>query len=872
MWYEWVAPGDLIAKIDTSDTGWDTKLGVYEGSDVIGLATVVQDDDKGGGWGESAVEFSATNGTSYKIAVTSYSSSNQGKFFLNGATNATPVGVPSNNDFANRITVSGSSWSVSGNVANATAQSVADGQGGSYNDGTYYPKSVWYSWTCPTTSKYEIKTYNAWRAMIKFYTGTVFDSLTKVESWTSSGSMPIYYDLVGGTTYQIKFAGYYTAACLSDFTIDVFLYVSPVPDYVNMVAIDPVNDTNIYTEKGIVRDSTGRFWVMADDWSRTGGDWESIFYSDDNGLTWAFHSQFPTVYNQFVYGEEFSLVVDTSDNLHAVVVERNTSSGYSIIYSRLQSGQASWDSPEVVYDGTSSGFINSIWATMTSTGKVHAIWYGYDGTEGSIRRLWHAIKDGTWGSKARINPGVDIRQYWIPLIESDGDNNIHLLYSGYNNTSGTYGLYYGIYDDSWTLSTILESVDNQYYSYGLTIDINGNSHIVYFDGWWESIFYKVRFGGVWGEEEIAVSDPNSNFDDAISPYVNADASIVTIFYYSYTSNNDVIKAATKSSGVWGDSIYLTDPQSSTSEADQMGFAYSSFFPNGQNAASDGWCLCIPYYYYSPRGWKVYFVYHSDLDFGPISGPSIFNATALNMDMVFYSKEQYLGYVPVNGLYMNSALYDPILLPGSVFAQSLSMDFSLLPRAILTPTQKIKEVTKTTVSKEWSPLITDIDIEQTDSFSEQGGRFNLKSIRMKQDKPVIFGSRSIPVNFYTRPSTQPVIFYTRYTISLIYRFLTITIPSMVEDAIASIVSTVGILSQSSKSVSTTVSKTLSTITIAESTEVSQTGFIASGVNPPTENQPNIAPSPSGEIAVVTLAAEIQPGAVNTFTTTFTTEVT
>jgi uncharacterized repeat protein (TIGR01451 family) len=57
---------------DTTESSFDTLLGVYTGSSVSGLILVASDDDIGFGFLQSAVQFAANAGTTYMIAVDGY--------------------------------------------------------------------------------------------------------------------------------------------------------------------------------------------------------------------------------------------------------------------------------------------------------------------------------------------------------------------------------------------------------------------------------------------------------------------------------------------------------------------------------------------------------------------------------------------------------------------------------------------------------------------------------------------------------------------------------------------------------------------------------------------------------------------------------
>lgn len=70
IWYAWTAPGDGAVAVDTAGSNFNTLLGIYTGTSVDALTPVAaNDDDPVNGGGASALEFTATGGATYAIAI-----------------------------------------------------------------------------------------------------------------------------------------------------------------------------------------------------------------------------------------------------------------------------------------------------------------------------------------------------------------------------------------------------------------------------------------------------------------------------------------------------------------------------------------------------------------------------------------------------------------------------------------------------------------------------------------------------------------------------------------------------------------------------------------------------------------------------------
>src|SRR5207244_978502 len=68
VWYQWQAPANGSATIDTAGSNFNTLLGVYTGNSVNGLTTIASNDDDTDVL-TSKVVFNAINGSVYRIAV-----------------------------------------------------------------------------------------------------------------------------------------------------------------------------------------------------------------------------------------------------------------------------------------------------------------------------------------------------------------------------------------------------------------------------------------------------------------------------------------------------------------------------------------------------------------------------------------------------------------------------------------------------------------------------------------------------------------------------------------------------------------------------------------------------------------------------------
>lgn len=83
VWWTWTAPTSGTYAFDTVGSGFDTVLGVYTGNALATLDVVGEVDDAPGLNLRSRVEFEAVSGTTYQVAVGSWSTTSSGAIVLN---------------------------------------------------------------------------------------------------------------------------------------------------------------------------------------------------------------------------------------------------------------------------------------------------------------------------------------------------------------------------------------------------------------------------------------------------------------------------------------------------------------------------------------------------------------------------------------------------------------------------------------------------------------------------------------------------------------------------------------------------------------------------------------------------------------------
>lgn len=198
VWYTLTAPatGEISVAVDSLTPGFSPVTAIYTGSSVNALTLA-------GAASFGPASFNAVAGTTYHIAVDGTGTS-PGNFRLNIGS---PVAAASNDNFANRITISGTS-AHAGGFNNGASKEVGEPSHAGNTGG----KSVWYTWTAPSTGSYSAHLLGPAPfsdRILAVYTGSSVNALTGVGSASGGYTFPTTFNFsaTAGTAYQIAVDG-----------------------------------------------------------------------------------------------------------------------------------------------------------------------------------------------------------------------------------------------------------------------------------------------------------------------------------------------------------------------------------------------------------------------------------------------------------------------------------------------------------------------------------------------------------------------------------------------------------------------------------------------------------------------------------------
>lgn len=209
VWFTWTATASEPVSAQTCTFGgdFDTVLAVYTGSTVGGLTPVAGADDGQGRMGcwstDSAAQFSAVAGTTYRIAV-------DGKGGSVGTFQLILEGRAANDDFGSAKPLGGVLPTMNGPESNR----FADKQVGEPDHaGDPGGSSTWFKWTAPRSGLVSVDTCESdFDTLLAVYTGASLGGLTLVQGNDEGGGScspgsKLSFSATANTTYRIAVDG-----------------------------------------------------------------------------------------------------------------------------------------------------------------------------------------------------------------------------------------------------------------------------------------------------------------------------------------------------------------------------------------------------------------------------------------------------------------------------------------------------------------------------------------------------------------------------------------------------------------------------------------------------------------------------------------
>lgn len=261
-WWSWTAPQTGLFLFNTVGSDIPTNLGLYQGLTLNNLLTIAQSSHNPFFFFQSQILLTLQQGETYQIAVDGYENA------------AGPVVLsidyfvpPPNDDFADRIQLTGDSVSADGYTPGAT---IEPGEPAHFweDDGESF-NSVWWTWTAPSDGVVVLQVDDyRFPALLAVYTGEDLNQLQRfsVDSQLTTQELVV----TAGTEYQIAVDGFAARHGRFQLNLEFSPFTAPVidpaagygferNDFTNWTAI---GSTNVVTEFLSVLPSQGTYQAL----------------------------------------------------------------------------------------------------------------------------------------------------------------------------------------------------------------------------------------------------------------------------------------------------------------------------------------------------------------------------------------------------------------------------------------------------------------------------------------------------------------------------------------------------------------------------------------------------------------------------------
>ncbi|WP_421789113.1 S8 family serine peptidase [Hyphobacterium sp.] len=191
VWWQWTPPASGPARISIPAASFDTMLAVYTGTQLGSLTPVASNDDSGGTL-RSQVDFAATAGTTYMIALDGFNGANG-----TATLDIQITGAPANDNLANAMMLTGANGAVVVTNHNATLE-TGEPQHGTGAGGA----SIWFSWRAPADGSVRFATLSNGVADLAVYADSPFAGSALIQ-----GRNIVAFNATNGTLYTIALDG-----------------------------------------------------------------------------------------------------------------------------------------------------------------------------------------------------------------------------------------------------------------------------------------------------------------------------------------------------------------------------------------------------------------------------------------------------------------------------------------------------------------------------------------------------------------------------------------------------------------------------------------------------------------------------------------
>jgi hypothetical protein len=325
----------------------------------------------------------------------------------------------------------------------------------------------------------------------------------------------------------------------------------------------PTLTTAYSSQRKIVADSSGNLYVVylaLPQRRKNELNYTQVYLSqsEDHGATWRVLGQ---VSSGPYDSERATVIIDANERLHIFWTKFVGEHEYGQIFYRIYDQGSFSTEQQLTSSAAYSGYPS---AAFDSKGRIHLVWYGYDGVAYQV--FYSRYERGNWSSPIRLSQGYP--DSLNPTVAVDSNDNVYVAW--YKSNGRNYEINFVRWAGEWEGRILLSYGRGDAVDPTTAIDYQNNVYVVWSqgDGTHNQLYFRELSGGKWSEPAAITSGDLGSEEPSIA--VENDAGL----YVTYAKGDGQIYVNHLRAGVWSGEQKLTSTGFNTYPSVRWSYYYN----------------------------------------------------------------------------------------------------------------------------------------------------------------------------------------------------------------------------------------------------------------------------------------------------------
>jgi hypothetical protein len=290
--------------------------------------------------------------------------------------------------------------------------------------------------------------------------------------------------------------------------------------------------------------------------------------SEDNGTTWRILGQ---VSSGPYDSERATVIIDANERLHIFWTKFVGEHEYGQIFYRVYDHGHFSTEQQLTSSAAYSGYPS---AAFDSKGRIHLVWYGYDGIAYQV--FYSKYDTGNWSSPIRLSQGYP--DSLNPTVAVDSSDNLYVAW--YKSNGRNYEINFVRWAGAWEDHAVLSYGRNDSVDPTTAIDSENNLYVVWSqgDGTHNQIYFRERSEGKWSSP-VAITSGDLGSE---APSIGVEG--IAGLYVMYAKGDGQIYMNNLRAGVWSGEQRVTSAGFNSYPSVRWSYYYDSL--NGKPERQD----------------------------------------------------------------------------------------------------------------------------------------------------------------------------------------------------------------------------------------------------------------------------------------------